>query len=315
MATEKTILTPPVNLAPDSPAGLFDDADGGEDAATTGEWFPIRIMPDLATGELLNVGVVFVDQTGQRHFRLIENARPFRCLYGATGQENYSFLLQVLREHLQRADALISPSPHIILGKRAYAAGESCDEVVNRLFGAMVALRCDEATHDVYEKASVNTETARRNVFKAMKAKAPAQFERLVRNAPVRLEDNRGNPLILDLPLWNDQPDMYSGHGPRFGTIVSAHYRDKVYRGSSLNGGSLGLLTAAMILGEQGGRGSLLILRPADGTEGYDRKMLNLIENDIDTATFALQGRKDLRICVDTDYGRLAEAALELANK
>lgn len=47
------------------------------DAAITGEWFCVRFSPDKTTGELFNIGVVFIDQDKQCHTKLLENTRVF----------------------------------------------------------------------------------------------------------------------------------------------------------------------------------------------------------------------------------------------
>lgn len=313
MVTQETLSALDLK-AGDVPGGLFDDAPAIEEASVSGSWFPIRLTPDLATGELFNIGVGFVDGASQLHVRLLENANAFKCMYGSAGQENFNFLLSIIRQHFSIVNAPISPSPHIRLGPHAFVSGDSPEQIIDHLFDTMVALRCDDQSATLpSEKVAVSTETVRRKVFGLMKKEAPAQFERLHRAKPVKLYDQQHNPLLLDLPIWNEHPDLHHSKGTRFGTIVSAHYRDKVYRNYNLDGGSVNMLNAAMLLADQHGEGGLLIYRPAEGALGYDDEMLGEIENDIDRAVWAVQQRRNVKVFVSPDIKQLMEASLEFA--
>lgn len=315
MVTQETLPAPGLMAEEYVPGGLFDDAPAIKDAPVTGHWFPIRLTPDLAAGEMFNVGVGFIDDTGQLHTKLLENANAFKCIYGQAGQENFNFLLTIIKQHFSQVNVPISPSPHIRLGPQAFVSGSHPESIIKNLYDTMVSLRCDDESSSVAaSQIAISTETVRKRLFGLMKKEAPKIYERLHRETPVRLFDKQQNPLLLDLPIWNEHPDLYHSKGTRFGTIVSAHYRDKVYRNYNLDGGSLNILNAAMILSEKNVEGGLFILRPAEGTTGYDSQMITAVENDIDRAVWAVQQRKNVKVIVSPDVHRLMHASLELAS-
>ena len=76
-----------------------------QDPIIKGRWFPIRLSPDLATGELLNIGIGFIDSNNQLHTKILSSTTPFRKLYGSAGASNFGFLLALLREHFARIDS------------------------------------------------------------------------------------------------------------------------------------------------------------------------------------------------------------------
>ena len=295
-------------------SALFDDAPEITTAAVSGEWFPIRMTPDIATGELFNVGVAMRTTDGDVPVKLIDNARPFKCLYGQTGMENFSFLLTSLRQSIGEANGLVHMSPHFKLGEPSFAAGDNVDALLGNLFETMVSLNCsyDDAKGD--DKAyTISTDALQKKVFALMKKQSPSLFERIYRPSPVVLEDSSNHPLRLELPIWNDQPDMCRSGGIRFGTIVSAYYRDKVHRHYNLDGGALTMVNAATLLNDKQTHGGIFILRPESGAIGYSDGLRNEIDNDIDAATWALQKRKNVTIKVSSDPAELVQAAMELA--
>ncbi len=296
-----------------TPDTLFDDVDDARIATTTGKWFPIRMTPDLITGEILNIGVGFVDSKRHLHVRLIESARPLQCLYGPQGLENFTFLLTILREHLQKHGKAESPSPHITFGARQYASGDSPEDILNRLFDTMVTLnQADEGDLDETGAKRIDTQALRKMVYKAAKKSSEAIYNRLFKHDPVILKDAYGTPHELDLPIFAPEGDLFRD-GPRYGTFVSAYFRSPVYRGFNLDGGVRNLWNTRAILPKTS-RGGLFILRPPEGSKGYSGAIINEIENDIDRATWPFLKMKGMHVEVSTDPGKLAECGLALAH-
>lgn len=296
------------------PENLFDDAEDTRGATTTGKWFPIRVTPDLVTGELLNIGVGFLDAKRKLHLKLIDSARPFQCLYGPAGLENFTFLLTVVREHLQKTGRAESPSPHITFGPRKFASGDTPEAILDSLYETMVTLAARDAGEDADETGAkrIDTSAFRKLVFKAAKKSSEALYSRLFRHDPVVMTDAEGQRHELDLPLYAADSDLFRD-GPRYGTFVSAFFRSPVYRGFHLDGGVRNLWNTRAIL-PGNGRGGLFILRPPDGTKGYTNAAMDDIENDIDRATWPFIKMRNMRVEVSTDPHYLAECGLELAN-
>lgn len=292
---------------------IFDDADEIAEPRIKGKWFPIRLTPDLATGELLNIGVGFIDARRKLHVRMLDSARAFRCLYGNAGLENFSFLLTVAREHFQRVGKPESPSPHILIGPRAYAAGGSVDEILDQLFHTMVTLGgMEEEEVEATNVETMDTPKLRKLVFRMAKKYSPTIFNRMFRDQPISLDDASGQPHALDLPLWASDPELFRD-GPRYGTIVSAHFRSPVYRGFNLDGGCMNLWNTRSII-QNSGRGGFLILRPSEGTQGFDQSLINDIDNEIDRVVWPFLKMKNMLVEVSSDPETIADYALSLAN-
>ena len=94
------------------------------------KWAVIRIMPDLASGELLNVGIA-----------VLYRRKVYVRLYGSNGRENFSFLLNLIGKHLQsRNDLSARISPQVKIGKPQFAAGDNVKEILDRIYASMVPL-------------------------------------------------------------------------------------------------------------------------------------------------------------------------------
>ena len=106
--------------------------------AVTGRWFNIRICPDLALGELLNVGIGFTaSDSEETHIRLVDQFDRFRLRYGREFEEELRMMLRVLRSTgLQ--DNRNPPFPNVRFSELKFAAGNSLEEILDRLFRATV---------------------------------------------------------------------------------------------------------------------------------------------------------------------------------
>lgn len=127
------------------------------DAAITGEWFCVRFSPDKTTGELFNIGVVFIDQDKQCHTKLLENTRVFEQMFGSLGVANIKFLLNVVAETLAGNHYNISPSSHISYSARQTAQGESIDEILDDLYHSMISLVALSEAETDKKRQSINT--------------------------------------------------------------------------------------------------------------------------------------------------------------
>ncbi len=292
---------------------LFEDAADTTEAKVSGKWFPIRLVPDLATGELLNVGVGFIDSRRKLHVKILDSARVFECMYGPAGLENFTFLLTVLREHFQKTAQAISPSPHIVLGARSYAAGESVPEILESLYQSQVTLARNACSDDTDENniKRVDNLSLRKIVFKDAQRRAPALFDRMFRTKPVSLPDKFGQRHELDLPIYADDHELFR-NGARYATFISGFFRSAVYRGFNLDGGVRNLWNTRAIVPESS-HGGLFILRPPEGTEGYTPEVMLAIDNDIDRIVWPFLKMKNMAVEVSADPAKLTEAGLALA--
>lgn len=101
-------------------------------------WFVIRLSPDLATGELLNIGVGII-YNEQVFTKIIPNTKPFELLYGDHVKENLSFLLHLLKSSTDSFSALKSISPHFSFSPLKFIAGHSVEDI-DRLYKSMIPI-------------------------------------------------------------------------------------------------------------------------------------------------------------------------------
>lgn len=279
-------------------------------APYSGQWFPIRITPDLATGELLNIGVGFIDDSGEIHTRLLTNAKALGYMYGKRGEESFGFLINLVDEHFSISNQYVSPSPQIVLGELSYASGDNYDQILNSLFKSMVSLTTDDDHADKLNlKNAINNKELRKVFSKLMSQIAPRQHKNYFRNSPVDLKDPSGRHIEVDLQLWSEQGSWIDRAVP-FGSIVSAHYLEKVYRGCNLGNGCQDMINAATILSDSS-QGYLGILKPGDNSQGFSKSEIHTIENEIDKTVWAItKHHKNIVIGVESEISKLVHESV-----
>ncbi|MDR0379999.1 MAG: hypothetical protein LBI62_08690 [Candidatus Accumulibacter sp.] len=274
----------------------------------SGKWFEIRLTPDLITGEILNIGVGFVASRSKKFsFRLLESAAPFHCLYGPGGQEQFGFLLNVVRDSLETYGPSAKISPHISFGPSRPAQGNNAEEILQSLYRSVVTLgkRSAEAAEVLAEterKAPRVTEALRKKIRQALHEKDPHGFSAYWRDKPVIIPIGR-HQCSIDIQLWQANEDFFS---PRyFGSIVSVCYNDSHYRKAYLNGAYHDLTIARSCIQKGNGKGGFFILRPESSHDNHEQ-----IENEIDNAVWALEEKFHIKPYVEDDIDRLKDQAL-----
>lgn len=291
---------------------LFEeDAKAAAKPSVHGKWFEIRLTPDPVTGELLNVGVGFIQaRTRSFHFKLLESAAVFGCLYGPRGREQFEFLLTTVRQRLTTQGATGSISPHISFGPQRYAAGDSAQAVVDQMYATVVTLARRPAPLDDGRAQAVagsprSTEKVRKRVRRAFQMRDQKGFLNYWRDTPVEVRvDDVTHP--LDCQIWMGE-DLVSSR--TFASIVSSCYKDEHYRRSFLTG-AYHSLTIARAYAPRA-RGGFFILAPDDA--GSLSALRSTIDNEIDHTTWILGRKFNIRADVDTSIDALKDKALAFA--
>jgi len=258
----------------------------------SGQWFTIRLMPDLVAGELFNVGVAFIDNSGQAHHKFIPDARPFQCLFGYKGLDNFNFLLNTIKKRFYQNLFTTSPSPHILFTNSTYASGDNPTQIIDSLYDTMINLQCHESDNTLLkDKSPLGTTKLRKSIFGRMKKEMPSVYERIYRETPVYIRDASGsNGLYIDLPIWNGNGNLHDEAPSCFGTIVSAAYKTAIHRGYYIEHGCLNVRNACDMLGKKS-KGGIFIFRPS-AELGFGETINQQIDNDIDSAVYALNKMK-----------------------
>lgn len=262
-----------------------------------GQWFNIRFSPSAAGGELINIGVGYVDGAARQiHARLIENLEAFRTLFGEAFEEEVRFSLDVVRSAMGRF-VLESPLRTIAFSQLRYAAGDSAQDVLDRLFAATVSFAEARQSAVTRRENTQGNIAVRKSVFDAIRLKAGLAAERIIPEDPIYWAAEGERRVPLDIPLRSNR---------LLGSVVSAGYRTKTPLENNLLRCSLDLETAARIFKQD--RLGFFVMRPdAGASEGAGDPAL---DDFIDTTCWKLH-KHGIHVGVEATPERLAEDILD----
>lgn len=304
-----------------SQAGLADDADIfsalSEIAIQTlkptikAKWAPIRISPNLATGEILNVGVCVLHRR-KVHIKLLPNAAPFEALYGKVGKDNFSFLLGIIGQHLGGQKSLSANiSPQVSLGKAHFVAGDSIQEILDRLYTSMVSLDLMCRKKETPKEHNISTENLRHTVHGLLKKENAKFVEDSWHDAdnPIILPSSSdgGSPKQLQhLQLWSE-PNITNSK-ICFASFVSADYTRTIVRDAHLFYAKHDIEMAVNSRREEKTAG-LFVYRP----DGLPTDVMQDIDNTIDDTHWLLSknlaGKAAFQMEVENDISKLVSHA------
>jgi len=221
---------------------------------------------------------------------------PIRCLYGGEAQDNFQFVLQLLRESLEREGDLVSPSPQIMLGPPSFATGDAGQSIVDRLYPEVVTLARHRPVVDVDEAVPAEGNSKlRKRVF--------AEMQRISATATKRLWASR--PFIVKAAKVEHKLDIPLRATGRFGSLVSARYLTPASRKNSLLSAFADLATARQFV-DHDEKGALFILRaPTDGAR-FTETVQRLIDDDVDEVSWRLTKIKVMVSPAESEH-RLAQ--------
>lgn len=264
----------------------------------SGEWFTIRFTPDLIAGEVFNIGVVFIDQYKDSHYRLIENANAFSCLFGDIGLANINFLLRVVNDELKSNNYTLTPSPHIIYSTRQTAQGDCVEDILDDLFKTMVSLVCknEELSLILEDKpATLSTNTLRGKVFGRMKKDYEALYNKIHSKEPYEIMDPYSKKkMLIDMPIRHYTGLEKQKRQDYYGSVVSAAYLNEVHRIHHINYiGVTNVMNCCEMLGRDVRTALIIYLPPTDKIKFTDAVHLQA-ENELDRCLYSLyQMEKD----------------------
>lgn len=291
---------------------IIEDQQGLESIKPiVGKWFEIKLSPDLISGEILNIGVGFIDSRKKLHFRILENSKPFACLYGKLAEESFQFLLVAVKNALLQYGLKSDLGPQIQLGKPRYIEGHTVDAILNKLYTSVVTLSRKsfvEVTQILQMSSQRNTQDLRKTLGKRFKKRFEKNYRDFWKEdlTIVKVGDQFHH---IDMPIWSENTLL----GPTcFGTVISVAYIDSIYRKSYLNTAYKDLTIARDYLSSNA-RGGLFILRPDSKDLKYS-SIMNEIDNEIDSTTWALMNRYKIKAEVTEHTDQLEIAALNFAH-
>ena len=271
--------------------------------AVTGHWFNIRLCPDLALGELLNVGVGYVDSASEKIYtRLVDRFDRFRSLYGEGFEDEMRTMLRILESTLG-TKAKQPPIPNLRFSELKFAAGNSVEDILDRLYQATVVTSSPSAPGETQSReSSAGNEAVRKFVFDELKRIAGLSADRIISSQPMYTVTENGRAYALDIPL----------RGARhLGSVVSARYKTIQPVEANLLRATVDLETASRVFKQD--QLGLFVVRPAPDPIAYPQERLTQIDNIIDQIGWKLH-KQGVYVGVDDAPAALAEEIAEWAD-
>lgn len=264
-----------------------------------GKWFNIRWVPDLATGEKLNIGVVFKTQE-RIYFQVLSYFERIKCLYGEQGVHQASLVASIVVESL-RLNSANPPIEQIIYEGGGYAQGSSIDEVVSSLFNQTVPLQKKiRETASTERFNSITVDKLYDCIVDELKTKAALDFNRIV-------------PPNSSIELQSDNQKLYVPF--RDGRQLIGGLASTVY--SNVQTIELNLLKAArdvesaLKLGK-GTKPAVFILKPGSELSKLKKEQVISIENTLDRFDWHMT-KHGLVVRSHTEIHGLADEVLDWA--
>lgn len=285
-----------------------------QDPIIKGRWFPIRLSPDLATGELLNIGIGFIDSNNQLHTKILSSTTPFRKLYGSAGASNFGFLLALLREHFARidsADQLTTLSPHIYYGEQYYASGDTINEILDQMYDTMVTIdRLSDEEENADKKGSYSTDSLTKKVLKTIRDNYQPIYDHIHQPKPIVLNEHN---LILDVPLYVRNGKIGKDRAS-FGVLCSVAYKTPNSRDGELAKSFLTAIQASTVLDAQNieNEPCVGIYRPNKKDQPWLTSAdQTLIDNTLDGYIWTIKKQKSIHVEVEDNILNLTKKMIE----
>lgn len=263
--------------------------------APGGQAFVIRAIPDLFTGEVINIGVCVVLPSGQRYAKVIDAPGRLECMYGDAAHE---IVLLAKQAKYCALNNLPSPALNIIFDQSEPYYNLSPEQAVDGFFSdwVTVALAKPSAKTSI---AQFTTEDARREVLDVIRRLRPiAAISPLIPENPNLLINIDDKNRLVDVPL---QPNFGAG------TIESVDYGTGTIRFHLLE-----RITdlAAVHRAGKASRLGMFIVRPQGVVS---EKKLREIDNAIDKVLWKIPS--NMRVKVESSIERTAQFAIEWADE
>lgn len=108
----------------------------------SGSWYQFQWTPDISTGETLNIGVGFKEQSGEFSVQMLDYYERINCFYGKEAQFQLELACNVARElaFKKELNDTQNLTPQIILKRIGFAQGKGATEVLNSLYKNTIPL-------------------------------------------------------------------------------------------------------------------------------------------------------------------------------
>lgn len=168
---------------------------GGYSTAA-GMLFVMRCVPDIFTGERLNIGVCGVDSQGRRKVKVVTEPGRLQCIYG----EGASNVLMLAQAALEAAKAGVpSPSPQVVFDVPTPYYNSTLDDVVESSFADQVTVALPH--REVNQADKFSDEAVQKEVADLIKSKYKFDFGDLLANTPQVIVNTDRGARTMTIPL------------------------------------------------------------------------------------------------------------------
>lgn len=276
------------------------------DVAIAGRWHNLQLKPDLGSGELLNVGVAFVDQGNRVHLRMARDLSRLRCLYDdRVDVRSFEELCCVIEDAYNGTPwddfQLSRLTSHASLGGGRYASGTSIGQILTSFYEATVPLGRAQAERSPAahrgRARNIPTDVARDIVISRLIQRMGQRVVPYIARGPWVVRDESGREHRVEVPI--------RASGRLCASVISLWTKDPYRRKFQLAKAGLDLDTVQA--NAPGERLGLFVMRPM-AEEGYSKSELDEIDDEIDEAAWQLRKLANIEV-------EQGEHADELAGK
>jgi len=167
-------------------------------ASESGRIFTIRIVPDLFTGETLNIGVCVVDHAGKRMVKMVDEPGRLECFYGLDGAENIIFAAKLAAQAALAGQA--SPSPNIRFEEPQKFFNISPEEGLESFFRDRVTVAIPVRERREAPKGA-DTPAIRARVYDLMRSKRGLRADEIIPQSVGTVIQTPKGPREVQVPL------------------------------------------------------------------------------------------------------------------
>lgn len=247
-----------------------------------GTWQFARLCLDPATGEKINVGIVFTDEQGRVESRFLRNVAGLRCLYNDDLANDAAFLIDQAEQTIEQKGTLPN-GWNISLSHPLFVRGKSARIIVDELFQRLVPLGMRETTPELLDTDdhSHTTRSVRKTVRdllkRHMRSEGAPEFWKA---SPVESHQD-GDIVLLDLQIYGTSKACDVR-----GSITSAWYKTQYHRSAYLDRSANAILKSCKIY--PSATNVMYLLQPQLGGD-FKLPEITAIQNEIDSTAWLLK--------------------------
>lgn len=263
----------------------------------TGESWRIQAVPDIFTGERINVGVGIRLPSGAVVVRVMEAPGRLACFYGEAGAENILFAAKMYKDAVEAG--LPSPVENIVESDRQPVFNAEPDALLGAMFFDQVsAARADPK--DSLDVQPMKRDALTAKVYAFIRQHYPTVADQIIPQSTMAIVNTERGARTVRVPIQSVRG---------FAGIESAILRTAQTIQFNLMNALLDVEAAARARNMQ--RTGLFILRPDSRNENWN----NMIDNAIDRVIWRAQPHCDMHAetSVESLSVRIAEFALPQA--